>query len=89
MKKPGKYIVGVFDTYYLKNEIRIVEVVDDIHAVIEVARWKRKEVKHIANKLLNDYKTVEELKKYFLDYWGIGITTPYKSYRGIWDGILR
>ena len=71
-----KYIVGVFDRYHLKNELKTVDAVDEVSAILDVVCDKRKEIKHISEKLIEDYKTVNELKKYFLDYWGLGVTIP-------------
>jgi len=73
-----RYIIGVFDRYHLKNELKVADATNETLALLDVVCDKRKEIKHIVEKLLKDYKTIDELKRYFLDYWGIGVTTPYE-----------
>ncbi len=70
------YTIGICDIFSHNNEIKVIESHNETNAVFEVACTKRKEIIYIKRKLLDNYKTVGELRKYFIDYWGLAITNP-------------
>jgi hypothetical protein len=74
----NKYVVGVFNIIINVNTLKIVEASNEIYAILEAVHSECREVKYISKKLLDDYKTVEEMKKYFVEYWRLGLSDPYK-----------
>jgi len=71
-----KYVVGVSDLFG-NNQIKEIAADDEVHAVFYAACTRRSEINDVKEKLLGNYKTVDKLKKYFTEYWGLAITDPY------------